>query len=84
MTSGDVEISKTSSHCRLRDCRDVKRYLRDLIKATEVAINMVDLEMNRPSDVERGKRIASIMNSLEMQKDLAKRFGLAVTKRKKS
>lgn len=84
MASGDGAMWKTSSHCRLRDCRDAKRYLRDLIKATEAAINMVDLEMNRPSDVERGKRIASIMNSLEMQKDLAKRFGLPATKRKKS
>lgn len=48
----------------------------DLVTVTEEAIRLLDREMKEPSTEQRGKRIAAILNSLEIQKDTAKRFGL--------
>lgn len=70
-----------STPCRRSECRDAKKYLRTLISATEAAINLIDAEMKKPSTAERGSRVAEILNSLELSKDIAKRYGLTAKKR---
>lgn len=53
-----------------------RKELRDLVKTVELALQMIDREMKQPSSVEQGQRIATICNGLELQKDIAKRYGL--------
>lgn len=65
-----------SKRCTDRECKEAKRYLRLLIKSVEAYVKMVDAEMKKPSSVERGERIAELTNSLDMSKDIAKRFGV--------
>lgn len=59
-----------------RQARTHKKYLRQLIVATETAISAIEKTMVGPSTPERGQQIAAIVNALELQKDIAKRFGL--------
>lgn len=51
------------------------KHLRELIAAVENHIKALDREMKAPSTVQRGERIAALINQLELAKDLAKRFG---------
>ena len=51
--------------------------LRQLIQAVENHITALDREMKPgKSTMLRGKRIAALINLLEMSKDIAKRFGI--------
>lgn len=84
MSKKPDSVARCSSRCYDAECRAAKKYLRDLVRATEAVIEWMDAEMKKPSDNDRGKRIASVLNGLEMQKDLAKRFGLPQRKRKSS
>ena len=59
-----------------RELRHAKKYLRELTRAVTQALAALDAEMKKPSTNERGQRIAKISNFLELQNDLAKRFGL--------
>ncbi len=77
-----ASASNNSLRCYNAECRNAKKYLRDLVRVTEAFIEWMDEELKKPSDFDRGKRIASVINGLEMQKDMAKRFGLAKSKRK--
>jgi len=63
--------------------RQLKKDLQDLVKAVEISISLIDAEMGKTSSCERGKRIAKIINDLEMEKDLAKHFGLGIEFKKK-
>ena len=76
------ENNVAKTRCYNAECRSAKKYLRDLINATEATIKWMDAEMNKPGDESRGKRIAAVMNSLELQKDVAKRYGLPGTRRR--
>jgi hypothetical protein len=58
--------------------RELREHLRGLVSVCESTLRLLDEEMKKPSDAERGKRIAAICNRLELQKDMAKRFGLGV------
>ena len=54
-----------------------RSYLRDLVTAVEGHILALDREMKpNVSTVDRGKRIAALINHLELSKDRAKHFGL--------
>lgn len=53
-----------------------RKYLKALTVTVEKAIRAIDEEMKKPSTFERGQRISRIMNHLEFQNDLAKRYGL--------
>lgn len=59
-----------------KELRRLRKALRDLTKAVEVCASGLDDEMGKPSDVDRGKRIAAIANHLTLHNDMAKRFGL--------
>jgi alpha-amylase/alpha-mannosidase (GH57 family) len=69
--------------CPIAECRAAKRELRSLIVFTESFLKLMDEEMKQPSTIQRGRRIAMALNRLEMQKDIAKRFGLPARKRTK-
>lgn len=58
-------------------------HLRELVATVEVAIKALDAEMKLPPSHERGQRIAKICNYLELNKDAARRFGLAPPKKAK-
>jgi hypothetical protein len=56
-----------------------KAYLRALVKAVEAHIAALDDEMKiGVSTAGRGQRIAALANELEIAKDRAKHFGLAL------
>ena len=60
-----------------------RKYLRALVRDVREALAMIDAEMRGPSTVERGKRIASICNTLELANDCGERFGLGESKGRK-
>lgn len=59
-----------------RDNRELKKHLRDLTDAVKVCLQALDDEMVRPPSEARGSRIAKISNALNLQNDIARRFGL--------
>jgi hypothetical protein len=59
-----------------RELRHLRKSLGSLVDVTTLAIRLLDEEMKKPSDAERGKRIAKICNGLEFEKDRALHFGL--------
>lgn len=65
-----------------RDTRELRKYLTVLATTTQRAIAALDAEMLKPHSNERGKRIAEVTNALEMQNDMAMRFGLGKIKRR--
>lgn len=62
--------------------REVRRQLYSLVAQVEQCLTAIDKTMQGPSTSDRGKCIAQISNVLEMQKDMAKRFGLGITSSK--
>lgn len=63
-----------------RDSRELRKYFTALTKMVGLAIRAIDAEMDLPSTPERGRKIARITNALELQNDMALRFGLGKTK----
>lgn len=59
-----------------RKARELRKNLRDLTACVAATINALDVEMKKPSSNERGSRIAKITNALEMQNQMAIRYGL--------
>ncbi len=68
-----IELRKKNS-----ECRDLKKHLRDLTEVVTQCLAAYDAEMCKPSNSDRGSRIAKISNALNLQNDIAKRFGLGV------
>jgi hypothetical protein len=58
--------------------RELKKYLRDLTDAVRLHVQLLDEEMLRPADHERGKRVARLSNDLELVNDRARYFALGV------
>lgn len=55
-----------------------EKSLRALVGDVQVVIRWLDAEMVKPSDVNRGKRIAKVTNALEMEIDKIRYFTLGV------
>ncbi len=55
---------------------NVRKNLKDLTFVVARTIRLIDAEINLPSTNERGKRIAKIINVLEIQNDIALHFVL--------
>lgn len=66
-----------------REYRDMVKYLKYLCEQCKVVIDALDDEMKKPSDFERGKRIAKILNHLDSAYQHAELFGLPYSMRKK-
>lgn len=60
----------------MRQLRERTKYLRNLTVQVEQFLALMDSEMKKPSDAERGRRIARACNALEMANDGAKLWGL--------
>lgn len=58
--------------------RELTKHLRDLTYTVIQCLAALDAEMVKPSNPERGKRIAQISNTLNLQNDIARRFGLGI------
>lgn len=71
-----IERHDKSRKVNTAEFRACRTHLKAMVKTVKDFLAWVDEEMKRPSDVKRGKRIAFACNSLELQKDLAERFGL--------
>ena len=59
------------------------KYLKDLVVSLEHYIKNMDTIMELPSTSDRGKKIAEQLNSIDMQKDIAKRYGLGMSLKRK-
>lgn len=70
------EVGSTDGMDARREIKKLRKHLKDLVGACQQVIVALDAEMAKPSDMERGKRIAKITNFLEMEKDRAHHFGL--------
>jgi hypothetical protein len=62
-----------------RDKRHLKKHLRDLTFTVQWFSARLDDEMKKPSNVERGKRIARLLNELDMACDSASRYALGLS-----
>lgn len=61
-----------------------RRELVHCVKKIEEFLNALDVIMNSPSTVDRGKKVAALCNQLEMLKDQVKHFTLGLSLKKKS
>lgn len=76
LATGIIERHKKLTTSRAAEFRACRAHLKAMVKTVKEFLDWIDVEMKKPSDVARGKRIAFACNSLEMQKDLAERFGI--------
>jgi len=60
----------------------MRKALKDLAYAVALAIRQIDAEMNLPSTPDRGRKIASITNQLELQNDKSLHFDLGYSFKK--
>jgi hypothetical protein len=63
-----------------REVRNLKRHLRLLSAAVKVSLDALDETMTKAPTHERGRRVASICNGLDMARQMADRFGLGKRK----
>ena len=59
-----------------RDNRELRKTLKSHTEVARQVIAAMDAEMKKPSDAERGKRIAKIVAALEFSNDSARHFRL--------
>jgi hypothetical protein len=64
------------------EARKLRSHLNELTAAVGKHLRALDAEMKKPSDVERGKRIAALANDLDLANDRARYFGLGVDYRR--
>lgn len=53
-----------------------RKALKELVVCVNEVLNAIDIEMKKPSSLERGKRIARICNVLDFKKDEIRFFTL--------
>jgi hypothetical protein len=63
-----------------RQLRETRKAFLRLTLAVRVCTTALDVEMMQPSTEERGKRVAKITNALELENDIARRYGLGLKK----
>lgn len=64
------------------EVRKLNSHLKNLTTTVSHYLVLIDAEMKKPSDGERGKRISKLTNALEMANDQARYFGLGIDWRK--
>jgi hypothetical protein len=83
-----VSDESSAAQGRVRDpqahveARKLRSHLNELTAAVGKHLRGLDAEMKKKSDVDRGKRIASLANDLDLANDRARYFGLGVDYRK--
>lgn len=73
-----MSLAVTKIPTAAQDAKKYRAALQKLTLAVMTHVNALDKEMKRPSDNERGRRIAGLCNILEMANDHARYFGLGV------
>lgn len=61
-----------------RKARELKKHLTDLTATVTAFLAALDAEMCKTSSADRGRAIAKMSNALNLQNNIAKRFGLGV------
>ncbi|KKK63951.1 hypothetical protein LCGC14_2989130 [marine sediment metagenome] len=56
--------------------KELRKELKDLTTSVLIFLKHLDLLMKQPSSVERGKKIATLCNNLDIANDSAMHFGL--------
>lgn len=74
--SSDLQDCQRENAKLRREVRDLKKTLREHAEVCRKVIAALDIEMKKPSDMERGKRIAKIVGALEFTNDRARYFQL--------
>lgn len=59
-----------------KEIRRLRSYLKDLTTTVSATLASMDQAMKVPSTFTRGRHIARLMNTLNMQNDAARHFGL--------
>lgn len=59
--------------------KNARKYLRELTSGVLHWLHALDTEMKKPSSAERGRRIAAILNALDMANDVAMHYGLGLS-----
>ena len=62
----------------MRQHREPRKHLKELTAIVGKAITALDAEMKKPSNNQRGQRIAEITNALEWANDCAIRYSLNI------
>ena len=75
--SADIDMGAALRAAR-KETRELRKGLMLLTLGVRAATSALDVEMLKPSDVERGKRIAAIINKLDLQNDSVRRFTLGI------
>lgn len=65
------------------EARKYRKALKDLTRTVGLFLWQLDAAMEKPSTVERGKRIAQLCNALEMANDSARHFVLGMPLRRR-
>jgi len=83
---GDVieVIAWTAARVRRIERVNARRLLRELVKVCEATITTVDFLMAQPPTRSRGAAISKTVNALNLAKDIAKRYGLAIGGRRRA
>lgn len=58
--------------------RKLRKHLKELTSSVGQFLYLIDMEMMKPSTPERGARIASMCNALNIANDAARYFGLGI------
>lgn len=59
-----------------KENRKLRKALKEHVRTVKAFIELLDAEMQKPSTVERGKRIAGWCNAVEMKNDQIRHFVL--------
>lgn len=59
-----------------QEIKNLRKYLKSLIKNNREAILILDKVMKDKESYERGQRVAKIINALEFATDASERYGL--------
>lgn len=71
------KVKPTPEEKRLQaEIATLREHLGDLTMKVRAHVAALDAEMKKPADVERGKRIAALCNTLEYANDSARHFAL--------
>jgi hypothetical protein len=76
--SAETDLGNCAVELRKKkhELRNSKKHLTALTNSVATCLRAMDEEMAKPSSPERGSRIAKISNALNLQNDIARRFGL--------
>jgi hypothetical protein len=78
MTTTPRAVKLSEAQKLKRELNKQRKVLHDLTDEVWAFLQLLDKEMRKPSNPERGTRIAQLSNRLELQNDLIRRFRLGL------